>query len=931
MKMKKFLLLFLFAIILSACAQSHFMTDSADKALPLNSSIFFKKLDNGLETIVLENNNPANTISLKLIVKAGSMHEQEDQKGIAHLVEHMAFNGTEKYPSNTIIERQEELGMVFGRDVNASTSYEQTTYYLHLPSNDLALLDEAFLMLSQQAFALSFEQHELEKERPVVEEEWRRQLSMRARLGKERQKITMQGSRYLERSPIGDMELVRHVDASRVKAYWDDWYQPNNIQLVAVGAVTPDQIETLTRKYFGKIESKELPSKPDTTIPLREELVFQGVTDKELSTESISIIFRKKVSPLLTVNNYREQLVRELASYTASDLLRYQFQAGGEHLSHFSMMSGPSLDNHSDTRYMAVLREDNYMESLQEMLNAISRQAAYGVTDEDLSPVREVLITRLKGKLEAMNNTLNAQHLNTISRQLYKDLPLTDERKMANLGIELLNDIRLSEVNLFLKELLTQQQPMIIALVKSENLVTLPSIDTVNDAWKKQLKNPPLPVKGISVDPSLFTRDLPDVEIKSYKVQNKTHIWTLANNTEIWFEQSTKKNDQLIISWEGEGGTESLPDVLRRPAQLATQTMHRFGYAGFDPLQLEVLNAGESINLGASLNQYQHQISGSSSVESFAAWMHNFYLQITEPEVNVAIWETKKQLMLKGIKGASKSPQSQFNKQLSEVLYANNPVLQSLSEAELSVITAGQLLQAWESVYSFADNHKLLIVGNADPELIINIASRYIGNLAQGTGKVVKELPELNMQTKTLVVENGIEPKAHTQLYWVVKQEYSESLRREVSILARVMGLKLREQLREQSAGVYTSRFNITTDRHRDQLLVSLSYDHDPKRSSELKTAALRVINDVINNGITEQELNLTRNQIKKGLNPDKITDGKRLSWMRRNVRTKSFASMPEDYLHWLEGLTVEKLNRLAKTQLTIEPTIDAKLVPEKN
>jgi len=929
--MKKVISLIAAACLLSACSNPVTNDDAKATAspLPTHPDVVQGQLDNGMQYVVLPNAHPANRISLKLVVKAGSLHEQDDQKGIAHLVEHMAFNGTALYPANSIIERQRAMGMVFGRDVNATTTYDTTSYYMHLPSDADSDLDEAVQMLAQQASALSFVQEELEKERPVVEEEWRRTLNMRSRLSNARQAITLKGSRYQQRAPIGDMQLVRHVDASRIKAFWDDWYHPNNMLLVAVGAVSEQQIRALTEKYFATLPSKPLPTAPSRKLPLANKLIFAAVSDAELSTESVSVTLRAESQQITTVEGYRQKLIAQLATYVASDSLRNQYQAGGEQLSHLSISSGAFFPGYASTSLFAIFKQANYQAGLQELFSTISRQAAHGFSMHEIAPVRDVMIQRLQNGLASIDKTENSQLLHKLAAKVSQQLPFTDPEQMAKLGIQLLGEIGGQEVNQYLRQSLSTRTPVIVAQVRPESRAKLPDTQRVAQLWQQALDNPPAALKGIRVDGPLFTEQLPDVEIVEHQQLNDVHVWTLANNTQIWFQPSDHSQDTLLLSWQGDSGTQALPPQLRRAAQLATRSMHRFGYAGFDPLQLEVLNAGKSINIGASVAQNQHLLAGSSNNDSYEAWLQNLYLQITQPQVDTAIWQSRKQLMTNGLRGAARSAEQQFAKQIDAQLYANNPVLQSLTEQELAGISADDLLQAWKQLYGSADGHRLIIVGNAAPEWIINTAATYIGNLPRGKAKATSALPALNSDEQVIKLQMGSEPKANSQFYWLSKADYSESLRRQLGVVSQILNIKLMQQLREQAAGVYSSRFSISADRYRQQLIGSLSYSHQPERTQELKQAALAVIAKLIEQGISEADLAQVRSQVKHSLSPENIRDSQRMTCLARSAKAKRYQVMPDDYLSWLDNLSTAQLNSLVRTYLSSQPTLEAVLLPE--
>lgn len=927
---KKLPLLFLVALV-SACTQFSSTQSSrlSEDKLAIRTDIQQGILANGMQYIVLPNDKPANQVSLQLVVKAGSLHEQDDQQGIAHLVEHMAFNGTEQYPGNSIIEQQESLGMVFGRDVNATTSFHTTTYFLHLPNNKAELIDEAFNMLSQQASALTFDQHELEKERPVVEEEWRRNLGMRNRLSTATGEITKANSRFIKRLPIGDMDLVRHVDANRIKAFWQDWYHPNNMVLIAVGATDEEQIKNLLIKYFGKIPLAELPALPDTEIPLSNAMSFDIVSDKEINTEVISINFRSKVSSVNTVARYKKQLVSQLTMHLMSDRLRHQYRSGSQNISKMSIGSYGLAKGYENTRLFAILKNENYDEALNEIFTELSRYATHGFTTKELESVKGVLNKSFQTRIENTESLKNKVLLKALYSQLLNDLPFTAAQDKAKIAQELLAEITLVDVNQYFKNLMTNRTPMIIAQVKPENILKQPKLEHIASLWKQAMATPPPEIKSVNAEGPLFNKKLPDVEIISYKMLGNNHIWTLKNEIEIWFQPSTKLPDSLLMRWQGIGGTQHLLEDERRTAQLAVRSMARFGYGDFDVFQLELLNAGKSFNLGASVNQLQHQLAGSSTKDSFETWLQNFYLKVTEPRIDEEIWHSNKELMLKGIKGAHKSPQRQFSEALTAALYPPNSILLPLTAEELKPISTSKLISSWQKVFNNSIKHQFLIVGNAEPKWIIEKALRYIGNLPVGQEKSEMLLPKIAPEFKNIVVNAGTEPKATTEFFWVTDHAYKQITKREAGLVSKMINLRMRKQLREIAGGVYSSSFNFSLDRSRQQLFASLSYSHQPERSDELKKLAMQVIDNVVNNGFNLSELETVRDQIQNSLQIGNIRDSQKLGWMSQFARLGEYQPMPQHYLEWLNNVQPAQLNSLARSLLISTPKIEAVLLPE--
>lgn len=247
MNEKIFLYLFPF---LSACSTSLSLTES--QTLPFDDNILRGRLDNGLKYYILLNNQPAERVYIRLVVNAGSMHEDNDQRGVAHIVEHMAFNGTTNYPENTIIDALEQLGIKFARDINAFTDFENTVYTLNLAKNDFNKLDLAFDVLNEWMNNVTIFPKDLDAERGIVLEEWRARLSPMLRLGNKKSAVEMQGSRYVLRDPIGDVNVIKNVSASRVKDFYQKWYRPDNMSLIVVGDINASEIEKLVKTKLSK-------------------------------------------------------------------------------------------------------------------------------------------------------------------------------------------------------------------------------------------------------------------------------------------------------------------------------------------------------------------------------------------------------------------------------------------------------------------------------------------------------------------------------------------------------------------------------------------------------------------------------------------------------------------------------------------------------
>ncbi len=893
------------------------------------------QLSNGMNYILLPNNRPEGRVSLQLIVHAGSLVEEDDQKGIAHLVEHMAFNGTTKFPSNRIIEHQESLGMVFGRDVNAMTEYTTTSYYLHLPNNSDAMLHEAFTMFAQQATSLVFDPLELENERPVVEEEWRRSLNMISRLGTANRKLALAGSRYGERDPIGDMDLVRNVSADRIEAFWHSWYHPNNMTLLAVGNITQAQLEQQLQAHFGALPAQTLPTRPDLTVHFAEQLQFRVISDAEISNEVVSMNLLGEQTNATTEAELYLELLNNLLMSMLDNRLSSQYQTESDYVSRMIAGTTPLANGYNRNQFMAVLKDQQYQAALSEMFHEVSRYVAHGFYQQDLDQARNTLSTRYRAMRDSQVNANNSRLMMGIFNQIRQVRPLTHPDEQQLITQRLLDSITVEQVHEHLKQVVQQRSPMVIAQVNSANEHKLPDEKQIRELWQQALSQPPAAIVQNTVVTKLFDERPEPADVVATETfgtkDSSVHKWVLANGVEVWFTPSDETLNSLQINWHGPGGTKMLPEGDRRAVSLAARNLGRFGYGGFDADALRKLNSAHDMRLNAFVSQNEHGIFGSTVQDSLEAWLQNLNLMLTQPQQNDEVWADTREFTARNIERRKLTPvgSNEFNQQIDAIRYINNPSLLPATAEEIRALTSSQLLKSYQQVFSNVAGHKLMIVGNDNPERVIDLARRYVGRLPAQQQVNVQPLPKLASGRHHVRVAMGSEPQATTTLIYNSDYPYSIEAKDQAALLAQIVSLRLRETLREEAGGVYTTRFGINLDKDRQQAFAMVSYSHQPQRAEELKALTLTIINDVVAHGVTEAELTLIKEQNRTSLADEMITDRHRFSWLKTQLDTGVYQAQPMAYLAWLETVKATDLLPIAQKVLGSNNVIDALLLPE--
>ncbi|UYM14480.1 M16 family metallopeptidase [Endozoicomonas euniceicola] len=898
--------------------------------LPVRSDIHQGTLANGMKYIVLPNAEPADRVSLQLIVHAGSLDEADDQQGIAHLVEHMAFNGTEQFPGNSIIEHQESLGMVFGRDVNAMTEYYTTSYYLHLPDNSERMLNEAFNMFSQQASALTFDQQELEKERPVVEEEWRRGLNMMARLGTANRRITLAGSRFGDREPIGDMDLVRNIGTDRIKAFYQDWYQPNNMTLLVVGSVEASQIEALLNKYFAPMPARDLPARPDLTVPLPEMLTFDTIQDNEITTEVLSINLRGSQAVVYTEDDLKAELLNTLSMTMMDNRLHVQYQSETDTISKMVASAMPLASGYSNNRVMAILKDGQYLSAMEEMFSEVSRYATHGFSQRDLDTARNSISARYRTIADGLEGARNSRQMMRLFNQIRTGQPLVHWSDDNETVQRLLASITVEDVNLHFRQVVHQRAPLVIAQVNTSHGNAQPPAKKIEQLWEKALANPPAAVDQQIIPDKLFTRTPDATKVVKHQQFGEIQKWTLANGAQIWFQYSDEVSNQVQLRWQGYGGTMQLPQSERRAATLAARNLSAFGYGGFDSEALGVINASHNIRQFPYVDLSSQGVFGTTSKDAVEQWLQNLNLMLTKPQVDKEVWQAKQDFIVRSLERRKDNPSSQFNEKIDRLRYVNTPSIQPITADELRAITPEQLLAAYKTIFGTANGHQLVVIGDIKADRVIDLASRYLGHLPAGQSHHEPSLPKLAGGRHRVLVEGGAEPQGITSVLFNADYPFSDEAEYKAYLLSRIVSTRMREQLREKAGGVYTARFGISLERSRQQAYGMISYSHQPERADELKDMALNIIAEIAANGVTQDELSTVRKQIIRGLQPEAISYHDRYRWLTQMAADDQYQELPGSYLNWLKDVTPADLQPMASTILSTNNVIDALLLPEK-
>jgi zinc protease len=594
-------------------ARAQALTD----AMPTDPQITMGKFDNGLRYYIRANKKPEKRAELRLVVKAGSILEDDDQQGLAHLVEHMAFNGTKNFPKNKTIEFMESLGMRFGADVNAYTTFDETVYMLTVPTDKPEMMDKAFLILEDWAHNLSFDPAEIEKERGVVMEEWRLGQGANMRMLQKIFPVVLKGSRYADRLPIGKPEIIQHGKAERLKQFYTDWYRPDLMAVVAVGDFDKAAIQKMITAHFAGIPAATSPRpRQQFDVPDRADTAYAVATDKEASGTVVELQTLLPSRPQKTVADYRQQTVDNLFGGMLSARFNEIAQQPNAPFIQAGAGRGNFFARSKDAASLAAfVKEDGIERGLEALLVEADRVARFGFTATEFERQKQNVLRNYEQYALEKENTESGDRAAEYIRNFLDDEPLPSPEDEYTMHRKFLPGITLEEVNKLAREWFPDRNRMVVVEAPEKAGLAIPDqaklAAVIKSATGKDLK--------AYVDSAAGTALLETAPAAGTiaKTVSKEALgiteWELSNGVKVILKPTNFKEDEILFRATSPGGTSLAADSDYLTASSATLLVTAGGLGKFSAVDLDKMMSGKIATATPFINELQEGLTGNSS------------------------------------------------------------------------------------------------------------------------------------------------------------------------------------------------------------------------------------------------------------------------------------------------------------------------------
>jgi zinc protease len=831
-------------------------TKVEEQELPKEKSLIEGELENGFKYIIQKNAKPKNRAEFRIVVKVGSLEEDDDQKGIAHFVEHMAFNGSIHFKENELIQYLESIGLGFGSHLNASTGYERTLYKLAIPL-EKDNLEKSFLVFEDWAGGLSFDEKEFEKERGVILEEKRQGDTVGLRLYNQYKSMVLGSSKYMDRMTIGDSEIIKNIPLQRVKDFYNDWYRPEFMHFVAVGDFDVKEIEAQIKKHFSPLKNKSNRKRALRKIADNNETRVRCITDKELTSNSFSVQHIDLLTSRRTKQDMREELVEsmmlKLFNMKASEqLLKNNPKAT-------SMGLGSSKINSQKGSYSfgVSYRGTDEKLALHELYELIWSFEKHGFSQENLNLIKKEKLSDNEKWYKKLDDRYSSSLASSLVSYSLENSIYVDDREDYKISKALIPDIKLEEINAFFRKILNiKDRAIIFSNTTGNKLSKSEVLDTIEGA-KKDAKDF-TKVKKIA-------KNILDKELNATKVISKTfhkkgefYEFVLENGIKVAFKQTDFSKDSVILKAFSFGGYSLCEVDALDNAQKASGFIAQSGAGDFSVIEVGKILADKQISTSVSISKLTENIFASANSKDIESMFELLYLKLTEPKIDEVVASNRKKQLKYNVEQSTRDPRQNFRKEYTTTFYKNNPRILFDTVEGIEKLNNSKMLEMYKDRFSDMNNFTFVMVGDIEPARVELLISKYLGNLP--TKKRDESFNDREQdylkgeQTFTRAYNN----KNITQvgITFHSKINYSKKRAFMLEAMDSILGIRLRELIREEKSAVYGigvgSRMNRLGRIHSRS---SIHFSCEPKRADELVLEILNAVEKLKKEGVTKKEL----------------------------------------------------------------------------
>lgn len=905
--------------------------------LPLDPAVRKGTLTNGFTYYIRRNTEPKNRVVFYLANKVGSILENDDQRGLAHFMEHMSFNGTKHYPKNELVNYLQKSGVRFGADLNAYTSFDETVYQLPLPSDNPELLKNGIQILRDWAQDALLEQKEIDQERGIVLEEKRLSKGAGERMQQLSLPVLYNQSRYANRSPIGTEEVLKTFDQETLKQFYKDWYRPNLQALIVVGDVDVNEIEKTIKGKFSDLKNPKIEKiRPDYKVSLNGKNQYIAITDPEMTGTVAQVMIKRKSITVQSVSDYRQSMVQDLFNAMLAE--RYEELVKDAEPPFIQGSAGVrGIINGVDAFNASVVAKPGELESgFKAVWREVERLKLYGFTKTELERAKINFKSKTDIAYRQRNQTRSDRYVQDYLDNFLNGTASPGVAKEYQLVNSVLPAITLKDVNSLAGNFTKDVNRDIIIKAPEKDKNQLPG-EAIFLTWMEAVRQEQLKPY---VDDALSQPLLVHIPVAG-KIVKQSPLSSLgatelrlSNGVRVILKPTTFKENDIRFTAYAPGGTSLYSDADFESADNASSVVSAGGIGQFNMNQLQKVLAGKQVNVAPFIGELSQGIYGSTTTQDLETEMKLIYLYFTQPRKDEKVFQSEIARAKAGLAYQGNDPNSIFSDTVSAVIGNYNIRKTGPSIEKLDAVDLEKCLRIYKERFGDAGNFTFTFVGSLDIEKIKPLLETYLGSLP--STNIHEEARNLNILPPSgkiyKTVYRGKEEKASVTLLLTGPYEFEEKNNKVVQALAEVLEIRLLERLRETEGGVYAPSCNASYVKYpTGRCGLEISFGCSPENTEKLIASALDELNKLREQGPDEVNILKFKAENKRAMEPLLRSNGFWLNYISGQLQNKMDLNEINRYDETLDAVTRQSIQLAARKYFSGDNLLQFVLMPEKN
>ncbi|MES5167662.1 insulinase family protein [Prevotella melaninogenica] len=830
-------------------------------------------LPNGMTYYIRHNAQTKGVADFYIAQKVGSILEEKRQRGLAHFLEHMAFNGTKHFPGNTlqpgIVAWCESVGIKFGANLNAYTSVDQTVYNISAaPVTREGVIDSCLLILNDWSHELLLTDKEIDKERGVIEEEWRTRRSGMAmqRLSEQAMPVIYAGTKYSDCMPIGNIDIVRTFPYNDLRDYYSKWYRPDLQAIIVVGDINEDKIEEKIKKLFAKIP---LPQNPAHRIyyPIgnNEKIILYTATDKEQPTVNFTLYMKRDVTPKQernTIQNYADDYKTNILRMAINDRLEELSRTKNAPFISASVRSGNFfLASTKDAFELSgVLKEGKVIEAIQLLVGEVERVRANGITIDELKRGKAEMLSYAENDYNDRSNRRNGEFVEQCVQNFLEETPIIEPEKELEMVRKLDKTVTIDDVNALAKTIITNQNQVVTMFGPDKNTFKMPTNSSIENAILKAQKQHYTPYKTQNTLTERLITKLPKPgSIRSERTYKYGYTeFTLSNGLKVYVRPTNFEPDEVNLKIFSLGGKNIYPDSEMPNLTYLMAGATIGGVGQYNDLTLEKMLAGKTATVTPFIDNDTRGMSGTSNVKDTKTLLELVYLYFTQPRKDPQAFKNLMEQQQEFLTNAHVNPMLAYNDTLHKVAYATNRMA-SMNKEQLKRVNYNRIMHIYKELFANAANFKLILTGNININKLRPLLCQYIATLPSNNTKetIGTYEPKLVDGKKTYIFhKKQTTPTAITTIVIKGKMEYNNRNELLMDAIGQLLRIVYTEKVREDKGGTYSVQASGDLQHHpNDEALLRIAFQTDPQKYNDLIPIVYKELEKMAIEGPSQQDL----------------------------------------------------------------------------